>query len=69
MLVDKVISFIQTTFVYTKKIFSSFGTILSTGTGAMLLIIVSLFMGVFASLSDNSVYGASFAPLSNEVLA
>ena len=68
-IIDKAISFIQTTFIFTKRVISSFGTLLSAGTGAILLIVVSLFIGVFASLSDNTVYGASFAPLSDEVLA
>lgn len=42
---------------------------ISLGIGLLLLIVISLFTGVFGSLSDNSLYGVAVSPLSEEVLA
>lgn len=43
--------------------------IISYSIGMILLIVVVLFIGVFASLSDNSVYSGSLVELSDEVIA
>lgn len=52
-----------------KATFISVSSLLPWGTGTLLLLVVTLFIGVFGSLSDNSLYGIAVSQLNEEVLA
>jgi len=67
--IDKIVLFLKSSLSFIKTTTSSLGTLISIGTGGILLIVITLFIGVFASFNDSSVYGATLAPLSDEVLA
>lgn len=68
-IIIKFVDIAKKTFDITKKSVLTVSHIFSFGTGILLLIIVTLFIGVFGSLSDSSVYGVALSPLSKEVLA
>lgn len=67
--ISKTIGIVKKTFTIVKKSVLTVSNIFSFGTGILLLIVVALFIGVFGSLSDSSVYGIALSPLSEEVLA
>lgn len=52
-----------------KTTITTASNIISYSVGMILLVVVVLFMGVFASLSDNTVYSGSLVELSDEVIA
>ena len=64
----KIIDALNKTFSVIKKSISSINSLLYMGTGLILIVVVTLFLGVFLSLSDNSVNGASFITLSDKVI-
>lgn len=65
----KVTDAVKIIYTFVKNAVTSVSNIISLGIGLLLLIVISLFIGVFGSLSDNSLYGVSVSPLSEEVLA
>lgn len=67
--IDNISTLIKSTMTFVKNTISSISTLIGLGIGALLLVVVSLFIGIFASFTDNSVYGASLSPLSEEVIA
>lgn len=58
-------------FSYTaiKKSVFAIQHVISYGTALILLLVMTLFIGVFSAFSDNTIYAASFIPLSEEVIA
>ena len=66
---NKISDTIKITYTFMKSAVTSVSNIISLGTGFLLLIVISLFIGVFSSLSDNNLYGIAVSPLSKEVLA
>ncbi len=67
--ISKTIDIAKKTFTIAKKSVLTVSNIFSFGTGLLLMAVVALFIGVFGSLSDSSVYGIALSPLSEEVLA
>lgn len=57
------------TYTIFKTAFISISSLISLGTGILLLLVITLFIGVFGSLSDNSLYGIAVSQLTEEVLA
>jgi len=66
--IDRIMNIFNKTFTVVRKSISSINTFLYMGTGLILIVVITLFLGVFTSLSDNSVNGASFIALSDEVI-
>ena len=66
---EKIIDIIQNSFTYIKKSVTSLNSLIYAFTGMILIVVITLFLGVFASLSDHSVTGTSFIKLSDEVLS
>lgn len=66
---SKVTSGLKASFQFIKKYVLSINRLLSLGTGLILLLVITLFIGVFAALSDNSTVGSIYEPLSPEVIA
>lgn len=56
------------TFSAVKKAVTGINNIISIGTGAIVLIVIVLFIGVFSALSDDSTINSATLPVSNEVL-
>lgn len=56
------------TFGAVKKAVTGINNIISVGTGAVVLIVIVLFIGVFSALSDDSTINSATLPVSNEVL-
>lgn len=52
-----------------KKTVTSINTLISMGTGLLLLVVITLFLGVFSALGDDSGINSSMMPLSQEVIA
>lgn len=67
--IKKTYDFIQKGFNGIKNTVSSVSSLISIGSGTVLLVVITLFIGVFASFSDNSVYGYPLSELSEEVLS
>lgn len=66
---SKATSGLKASFQFIKKSVLSINRILSLGTALILLLVITLFIGVFAALSDNSTVGSTYEPLSPEVIA
>lgn len=66
---SKITSGLKASFQFIKKTVLSINRLLSLGTGLILLLVITLFIGVFAALSDNSTVGSIYEPLSPEVIA
>ena len=66
---SKVTSDLKASFQFIKKSVLSINRLLSLGTALILLLVITLFIGVFAALSDNSTVGSTYEPLSPEVIA
>ena len=66
---SKVTSGLKASFQFIKKSVLSINRLLSLGTTLILLLVITLFIGVFAALSDNSTIGSTYEPLSPEVIA
>ncbi len=66
---SKVTSGLKASFQFIKKTVLSINRLLSLGTALILLLVITLFIGVFAALSDNSTVGSIYEPLSPEVIA
>ena len=66
---EKIVNVIKNNFTFIKKSVTSLNSLIYASTGMILIVVITLFLGVFASLSDHSVTGASFIKLSDEVLA
>lgn len=66
---SKVTSGLKASFQFIKKSVLSINRLLSLGTALILLLVITLFIGVFAALSDNSTVGSIYEPLSPEVIA
>ena len=66
---EKIIDAIQNSFTFLKKSVTSLNSLIYASTGMILIVVITLFLGVFASLSDHSVTGTAFIKLSEEVLA
>lgn len=66
---EKIIDVIQNSFTFIKKSATSLNSLIYASTGLILIVIISLFLGVFASLSDHSVTGTSIIKVSDEVLS
>ena len=60
---------ISNSFAVVRKTVTGINNILSLGTGLILLIVISLFFGIFSALGDDSSTNAGFMPLSQEVIA
>lgn len=67
--VDVTFKFFKGTFGAVKKAATSVNNIITMGTGLILLIVITLFIGVFSALSDDSSVDTSSAYVSEEVLA
>lgn len=68
-LTEKIIDVIQNSFTFIKKSVTTLNSLIYASTGMILIVVITLFLGIFASLSDHSVTGTSFIKLSDEVLA
>ena len=66
---SKATSGLKASFQFIKKSVLSINRLLSLGTALILLLVITLFIGVFAALSDNSTVGSIYEPLSPEVIA
>ena len=66
---SKITSGLKASFQFIKKSVLSINRLLSLGTTLILLLVIPLFIGVFAALSDNSTVGSIYEPLSPEVIA
>ena len=66
---SKVTSGLKASFQFIKKSVLSINRLLSLGTALILLLVITLFIGVFAALSDNSTVSSTYEPLSPEVIA
>lgn len=66
---SKITSGLKASFQFIKKSVLSINRLLSLGTALILLLVITLFIGVFAALSDNSTVGSIYEPLSPEVIA
>ena len=66
---SKVTSGLKMNIQFIKKSVLSINRLLSLGTALILLLVITLFIGVFAALSDNSTIGSIYEPLSPEVIA
>lgn len=66
---SKVTSGLKASFQFIKKSVLSINRLLSLGTALILLLVITLFIGVFGALSDNSTVGSIYEPLSPEVIA
>lgn len=66
---SKITSGLKASFQFIKKSVLSINRLLSLGTTLILLLVITLFIGVFAALSDNSTVGSIYEPLSPEVIA
>ena len=66
---SKATSGLKASFQFIKKSVLSINRLLSLGTALILLLVITLFIGVFAALSDNSTVGSTYEPLSPEVIA
>lgn len=60
---------ISGSFAVVRKTVTGINNLISLGTGLILLIVISLFFGVFSALGDDSSTNAEFMPLSQEVIA
>lgn len=60
---------IQTTFKFITVSVRTMSNLISYGTALILLIVISLFFGVFGALSDDEVLATTTKPLSQEVIA
>ena len=69
MIRSKATSGLKPSFQFIKKSVLSINRLLSLGTALILLLVITLFIGVFAALSDNSTVGSIYEPLSPEVIA
>lgn len=65
---SKATSGLKASFQFIKKSVLSINRLLSLGTALILLLVITLFIGVFAALSDNSTVGNIYEPLSPEVI-
>lgn len=59
---------ISNSFAVMRKTVTGINNILSLGTGLILLIVISLFFGIFSALGDDSSTNVEFMPLSQEVI-
>lgn len=66
---SKVTSGLKASFQFIKKSVLSINRLLSLGSALILLLVITLFIGIFAALSDNSTVGSTYEPLSPEVIA
>ena len=66
---SKATSGLKASFQFIKKAVLSINRLLSLGTALILLLVITLFIGVFAALSDNSTVGSIYEPLNPEVIA
>lgn len=60
---------ISSSFSVVRKTVTGINNLISLGTGLILLIVISLFFGVFSALGDDSSINVEFMPLSEEVIA
>ena len=66
---SKVTSGLKASFQFIRKSVLSINRLLSFGTALILLLVITLFIGVFAALSDNSTVDSTYEPLSPAVIA
>lgn len=63
------VQFIKGSFAFVRRTVLSLSNLIGAGISLILLLVLILFIGVFAALSDNSNVSSTHAPLSAEVLA
>lgn len=66
---NKVANIFNKTLNIIKRSIFTVNHMISYGTALILLIVITLYIGVFSAFTDNSVYADSFIPLSEEVIA
>ena len=66
---EQAVSFIEKGFEFAKISFTTMNHLVSYAVTMVLILIITLYLGVFSSLADSTVYGSTFSQVSDEVLA
>lgn len=62
------LKFLYNTFKMIKKTLLSFNSLMFYSTSVILLLVMTLYIGVFSSFSNNTVFATSYTPITKEVL-